>query len=452
MWDNSNVIDVFDLLLTPIYVLIIYLFANGIQKRNIQKNSYYRFLIPAITCKIIGGISICLIYAYYYQFGDPINYYLTAQAYTNILLNDGVSAFLESANYYANDTYTNPHFNQVNGVFWFHNNDYYAMFVAVISTPILLISFKSFIVSTLVLTMISFIGTWKLYEVFVYHYPNKTKEFAFAILFIPSVFFWGSGLLKDTYTFACLGLVTYCVFKYFILKRRNVKYLIYLLFFSFLIIMIKPYILVALIPGSLVWIGFKRIQRIKSGFLRVFGVPIFLSLISALITFVFVFFGQYLGDYSIDKVLEKAVMTQEDLIREEYGTNNFNIGSFEPTIFSVIGKAPIAIFSALFRPFLWDVRNPVMLISAIESSFMFLFFVFVVFKIKFRLLLQIIFGNPLLVFSLLFSLFFAFSVGLTTANFGALVRLRIPCIPFFICSLLMIYFEFKDRKDKRLIK
>jgi hypothetical protein len=41
-------------------------------------------------------------------------------------------------------------------------------------------------------------------------------------------------------------------------------------------------------------------------------------------------------------------------------------------------------------------------------------------------------------FSFVFSLFFAFSVGVSIANFGALVRLKIPCIPFFLSSLVIM--------------
>jgi hypothetical protein len=41
---------------------------------------------------------------------------------------------------------------------------------------------------------------------------------------------------------------------------------------------------------------------------------------------------------------------------------------------------------------------------------------------------------------MLFAIFFAFSVGLTTANYGALARLKIPCIPFYMCSLFILYY------------
>jgi hypothetical protein len=49
----------------------------------------------------------------------------------------------------------------------------------------------------------------------------------------------------------------------------------------------------------------------------------------------------------------------------------------------------------------------------------------------------------------MFSLFFAFSVGLTCANFGSLVRLRIPELPFFVASLFAIRYHYEKTLEER---
>jgi hypothetical protein len=48
-------------------------------------------------------------------------------------------------------------------------------------------------------------------------------------------------------------------------------------------------------------------------------------------------------------------------------------------------------------------------------------------------------------FCILFSIFFAFGVGIAGTNFGALVRYKIPMMPFFFGSLYLI---FKLSKEK----
>ena len=177
----------------------------------------------------------------------------------------------------------------------------------------------------------------------------------------------------------------------------------------------------------------------KNQLLAIMVIPVLLVVALGAVVFVLSNFGQYLGEYSLDNVLEKAVKTQQDLIREQYGGNSYNIGVFEPTIQGVIGKIPAALNLALFRPYVWDVKNPMMLLSALENLFMLLFSIYILIKVKFSTLIKSLFSHPLLIFSVLFAVFFAFSVGLTTANYGALARLKIPCIPFYMASLFILY-------------
>jgi hypothetical protein len=99
----------------------------------------------------------------------------------------------------------------------------------------------------------------------------------------------------------------------------------------------------------------------------------------------------------------------------------------------------VATVAGLFRPFIWEARNPVMVISALENLVLLLLSLYLIARSG-----PIVFGRgvvsePLVLFSFLFSITFAFSVGLTTSNFGALVRYKIPSIPFFLSSLIILY-------------
>ena len=46
--------------------------------------------------------------------------------------------------------------------------------------------------------------------------------------------------------------------------------------------------------------------------------------------------------------------------------------------------------------------------------------------------------DPNLMFFLIFSLIFAFAVGITSYNFGALSRYKIPCLPFYGAFLMIL--------------
>jgi hypothetical protein len=160
--------------------------------------------------------------------------------------------------------------------------------------------------------------------------------------------------------------------------------------------------------------------------------------------------GENLGQYQLDNVLDKAVVTQKDMKAEYYGGKTYDIGEFDASIGGVLSKAPIAIFSGIFRPGIWDVRNAVMLISSIENSYLLILTIFLLIKLKFFGFFTLIRKNPMLLFCILFSIFFAFSVGLTVANFGSLVRLRLPELPFFVAGIFMLRYLYEKRSGTKM--
>jgi hypothetical protein len=439
---ETSPIDIFDLLLTPFYILLVFIIAANYKRinYNIQKKDHYKYFLPALAFKIFGGICLCLIYTYYYtDGGDVTNYFYTSCTFINVLLDGEFSKFFNLFSISSPDGVLAINSSDKYGSICFSTGDTYAMFTVMLTVPFCLLGFKSFIATTILLASFSFIGLWKLYEVFVDHFPDLKKEFAIAIFFVPSVFFWGSGILKDTYSLSAVGFYTYSIYHFLILKERKLKYLTMLILSALLIVLMKPYIFFALAPGSIIWNYFYKIQKIKNPLLRTLSLPIILTFVGGFVMIGLQFFGQYLGEYSLDNVLVKAVKTQQDLIRDQYGGNNYNIGEFAPTLAGISSKIPAALNMALFRPFIWDARNPVMFISGLENLFMLGFSLYILFKVKITVLVRSLFGHPLLIFSFLFALFFAFSVGLTTANYGALVRLKIPCIPFYLCSLFILF-------------
>ena len=448
---QGNWVDIYDLLLTPIYVGLIILYAIYVRNKNISKKPYYKYYVPAVICKLIGAVGVCLVYTYYYTYGgDATNYFLAAKGYVNVLYELDFEMFWNMINFRTNNIYL-AGYGKYQGVeIYFSPNDYYALFTVVLTIPFCLLGAKSFLATACLLAVFSFRGLWLLYEVFVEEFPQYHKLFAYAIFFIPSVFFWGSGILKDTYTLSAIGFFTYAVYMFLIRRKRKIKYILVMVTAALIMIFIKPYIFFAILPGSLTWVFFARIAKLRNPLFRVLALPLMLIVLSGLIIYSMQLLSEYLGEYSMDNVLNKAVKTQQDLIRsEQYGNNNFDIGKFDATIGGIASKIPVAINLALFRPYIWDARNPVMFLSGLENLIMLGFSIYIILKVKTGVLIKSIFSHPLLIFSLLFALFFAFAVGLTTANYGALVRLKIPCIPFYSCALIILFILNKSSFSRR---
>ena len=135
--------------------------------------------------------------------------------------------------------------------------------------------------------------------------------------------------------------------------------------------------------------------------------------------------------------MTRAVDVQRDLKQDYYGGSTFDIGDFEASPISMLSKAHLAITAALFRPFLWEAGNAVMLVSALENFILLVLSIYLLIKVRVIYLFRLILKHHLLVFSFTFSVFFAFCIGLTTSNFGSMVRYKIPAMPFFLAALII---------------
>jgi len=79
-----------------------------------------------------------------------------------------------------------------------------------------------------------------------------------------------------------------------------------------------------------------------------------------------------------------------------------------------------------------------MVLSFLES-FGFLVLTIMCFRaVGFKKFFNIIMSNPVITFCFVFAIFFGGLIGMTTINFGALNRYKIPCIPFFAMMLFLV--------------
>jgi hypothetical protein len=60
--------------------------------------------------------------------------------------------------------------------------------------------------------------------------------------------------------------------------------------------------------------------------------------------------------------------------------------------------------------------------------------------------------DPNIIFCLIFSLIFAFAVGISSYNFGALSRYKIPCLPFYAAFLFILLSNGKTETKEPQVK
>jgi hypothetical protein len=152
--------------------------------------------------------------------------------------------------------------------------------------------------------------------------------------------------------------------------------------------------------------------------------------------------------YSIENLSRTARITAYDIgfYTGKNAGSGYSLGELDDSFTGMVALAPGAINVSLFRPYLWEVKNPLMLLSALESFALLILTVYILFKK--RMLFFRAFGDPNVLFCAVLSITFAFAVGISTFNFGTLARYKIPLLPFYSLALILIYFYQRPERAK----
>ncbi len=434
-----------DIVVTPL-LLVIVLMASLYISNKIQDPILRRYFMPALWLKIFGAIALGFIYQFYYDGGDTYNYHTFGsrviwEAFTENFSSGFKLLFTEPGAYPELYTYSQriP--------FYYDEKSFFIVRIAAFFD---LLTFSSYSATAVFFAIFSFAGAWAFFITFFKQFPHLHKWIAVSILFIPSVIFWGSGLLKDTITLSALGLLTYAIHRLLIEKQFTVINLLLLLLSAWLIIKVKLYIILCFLPAAFFWVYAKKFFSTGSSAQRIVLGPILIPLVILAAYFAVTKISETDERYSFSNIAETAKTTAYDI---RYWTgkdagSGYTLGELDGTFTNMLTLAPKAVNVSLFRPYLWEVRNPLMLLSAIES---FLFLVITIFLLfRFPMAFIKAFNDPNILFCFIFSLVFAFGVGVSTFNFGTLARYKIPLLPFYALGLVLMVNKIKKPKEEEL--
>lgn len=426
-----------DLLLGPAFFILLWVVALRLRSRYYGNSVHKKYFIPGMMAKMVGTLSLGLIYQFYYRGeGDSFGYFSGAKSFVNYFVDSPVNAikFL----FTTNEEYFLEFLEYVDLRYLYLFMGDAELIVTKITGVFSIFTLNSYLGTAFLFAFLSFTGAWALYRVFTYEFPHLHKQLAIAALFVPSVFFWGSGILKDCVTFGALGWFTYAAY-FLLVRRRKIFFsLIMLILNGWLIMEVKGYILLGFLPALIFWVVNIHKRRIHSSFLRKLITPIMLVGTIVLGFMLITQVGGALGRYSIQNITEVA----EDFhvwhsIASE-GGSGYNLGEISYSPAGMLSKLPAALNVTLFRPYLWEIGSIIILPSAIESLLIFFLTLSTLWVVRPLMFFKIIFGNPTLTFCFIFVIIFGFAVGFTSYNFGALVRYKIPCIPFYVAMVYMV--------------
>lgn len=432
--DPSRFLFLNDLILGPIFIFIIVVYAKGYIK-NKKNPVYQKYFMYALGIRIISAILMALIYQYYYKGGDTLTYFTYVQRIRSIFF-ESKSDFFSIIMNAPNNQFMIDRFFESGSAFFVNESSNILIRIALfLSYPL----FNTYILISFAFTIFCFYGCWKIFILFQEMYPHLEKEFALACLFLPSVCFWGTGILKDPICLGALGALTYHIYKLFFERTKITKRIILIVICFWLLLKIKIYIILSFMPAYSFWIIFRYKETIKSNFIRTTMSPI-IFLISLTIGAAVLFkIASHSDRYALESIMRTAKDTQNWLyFSSQNGGSGYSLGNIEYTPIGMLKIFPKAVNVALFRPYIWEAKKPILLPAALEGLASLFLTIRLLYKAGFIRFFKLVLTNPEVQFCMVFSMIFAFAVGFTSYNFGSLVRYKIPFMPFYFIALFIL--------------
>ncbi len=437
-----------DLIILPLYILIFYWIFKSI-RRTYDDKLLKRYHRNGFWIKVVSSLAFT-IFNLYISPGDSTGlYHQEGLNIYNLILKDSDNIqwlYLPGSEF--DETLLYNIYNT--GYFSSESNSIVIKLVAILSFATL----GKYIIINLIFSMIAFTGAWRLFVFFYEQFPAHHKNFAIAILFMPTFVFWSSGVLKDSLCIACIGWITYSMYEIFVRHNRILKNALILIFFGTMLSILKVYILISYIPIFMLFVIIKNMAGINNKFVKYLLGP--MLIIGSLLVFsnVLKSYDEELGTYAV-KDLTQSIKTlninMENLANSGTAESNFTLGmDYDGSASGLIKLAPIAIGTTLFRPFLWEAHNVSSMIAAFESLLMIMFTLFVIAKAGPINFIRLILKDPLAMYCFLFALVFALFIGASTLNFGTLVRYKIPCMPFYLISLFLVNARLNEKAKQKV--
>ena len=288
-----------------------------------------------------------------------------------------------------------------------------------------LFSFGHYHVHTVFICFLCTTGLVALYRAFVPRIAGHERAWAFALFALPSVLFWLSGVIKEALLFFGLGLFALTLTD---LLRNGVRAwsIAFLPFCIVLLFFLKFYVLLSLLPAFTAYIWCVRTggKRPLLKFVATYAMFIMLGLNSDLF-------------YKDFRILEVLWVKQRDFIGMATAANSgslVHVAELEPNVWIFLGAAPHALYMTFLAPLSAWGNGPLGMMSALENIVL---VVLLLMALRWRRAWSEV-DKPLLYFCLGYCILLALVIGWTTPVIGALVRYRVPLLPFLLLACMCL--------------
>lgn len=346
----------------------------------------------AAVLRLGAGLAVGLLYKYYYS----------GEGDTFVLFNDAIQV-------YQGDITT-------------ITSEPRSLFFVYIVGFVSIITGNSYWLTSLWLSLFSFICSYRLVVKLDEYFPSLRMASRLALLFVPSVVFWSSGIVKESLAFGAVAILALYFVAFIRHEKITLKAVTEIILALILLLSLKYYWAAVLLPSVIAAFIIRRIAPAK--FLAGWFVLVFMLLCLAVsFTHPNFYLSRFLSVMVDNHNLYATTSTSETLI--EY----YNLSA---SWISVVINSPWALWSGLFRPLVFEVPTLTGFLAGFENL---LILALVAWKIKY--IRRSAPENRLIVFTVLvYVITLCVFLALSTPNLGTLSRYRVGFLPFFVLLIL----------------
>lgn len=417
-----------------IFVAVVSLLLSGfVVYRIMQRQSFPRqpFLWLALGLKILAGISLGLVYTYYYEVGDTFGFFEDARKLSALFSHQA----FEYCRFLWSGDGSFPVYDQLNNI------QARSLFLVKVVSVVGLFAMDNYWIISFYFSLISFFCALYLISKIAIYFPRQAYAAMVAFLFVPSVLFWGSGIVKETLALASLFFLS--GFYLVIVFRATPK------IWEWLVVILAAFFLWSL---KYYWAAIFFPSSISTVLVYKLLIPRFKVLTAAqsIAALVAIFLTLGVGasfihpNFYLTRFLQVIADNHDAFVAAYAGGPFVHFTNLRPSWPSMLANSPWALISGLYRPFLGEGTTIFQGLMAIENLFLFML---TLYNLRYA---TAIYRSPhrlMIISALLFIMLLAIFLTLSTPNFGTLSRYRIGYLPF-LYFLLLCKFPFAQLKAR----
>ena len=305
-------------------------------------------------------------------------------------------------------------FNSV-GSYW---NDLRSNIIIKILACCNILSHGNYYINSLFFNFFGFFGHVALFRLFSGIYKNKMWPVIIGCFLLPSTLYFSSGVHKDLIIFTMLGFYFYALY-FSVIEKFTYRRLMIIFLSLVVILLIRNFIIIALLPASVTFILSER-KRINP--------LISLAVIYFSGFMLFAVLQFFIPGFEPLKIL---IQKQSDFLDLPAATSQLVTHTLEPHLKSFFINAPWAFDHGFLRPYISENKGPFLFMLAVELLVYEILLITGFFQLR-----KVISKHSFVLSAQIFSITMLLIIGYIIPNIGSIVRYKSIYLPFILTPVL----------------